>query len=127
MVGSIVLPVLGAVPDSLMVLFSGISDHPQETLGVGVGALAGSTIMLLTLPWFLSVIGGRVGIDPVSGTAVYARGERCGDNKDSIFSCMSSQGVDNSTLVKKNAVFMMASSLLYLIIQLPSSIFPSRK
>jgi hypothetical protein len=30
---------------------------------VGVGALAGSTIMLLTIPWFLSILGGRVDLD----------------------------------------------------------------
>ena len=28
-----------------------------------MGALAGSTIMLLTIPWCLSVIGGRVDLD----------------------------------------------------------------
>jgi hypothetical protein len=31
---------------------------------LGIGALAGSTIMLLTIPWCLSIIGGRVDIDP---------------------------------------------------------------
>lgn len=50
-VGSVVLPVLGAVPDSAIVLFSGMGDDAQEELSVGVGALAGSTIMLLTIPW----------------------------------------------------------------------------
>lgn len=50
-VGSVVLPVLGAVPDGAIVLFSGMGDDAQEQLSVGVGALAGSTIMLLTIPW----------------------------------------------------------------------------
>lgn len=50
-VGSVVLPVLGAVPDGAIVLFSGMGDDAQEELSVGVGALAGSTIMLLTIPW----------------------------------------------------------------------------
>ena len=36
----------------------------QETLSVGVGALAGSTIMLLSVPFSLSVWAGRVNIDP---------------------------------------------------------------
>ena len=31
-------------------------------LNVGIGALAGSTIMLLTIPWFLSIVGGRVNV-----------------------------------------------------------------
>lgn len=51
MVGSVVLPVLGAVPDGAIVLFSGMGDDAQDQLSVGVGALAGSTIMLLTVPW----------------------------------------------------------------------------
>jgi Ca2+/Na+ antiporter len=61
-VGSIVLPILGAVPDGAIVLFSGMGPikEAQEQLNVGVGALAGSTIMLLTIPWFLSLWAGRV-------------------------------------------------------------------
>ena len=62
-VGSVVLPVLGAVPDGAIVLFSGLGPDAQKQLGVGVGALAGSTIMLLTLPWLLSVVAGRVDIE----------------------------------------------------------------
>lgn len=61
-VGSVVLPILGAVPDGCIVLFSGLGPNAQEQLSVGVGALAGSTIMLLTVPWFLSILGGRVNV-----------------------------------------------------------------
>eukprot|EP00438_Fugacium_kawagutii_P009555 Skav227896 [mRNA] locus=scaffold1951:174086:176752:- [translate_table: standard] len=50
-VGSVVLPILGAVPDGMMVLFSGLGPDAQNQVSVGVGALAGSTVMLLTLPW----------------------------------------------------------------------------
>ena len=62
LVGGVVLPLLGAVPDGAMILFSGLGsvEEAQETLSVGVGALAGSTIMLLTVPFFLSIMGGRV-------------------------------------------------------------------
>jgi hypothetical protein len=70
-VGSVVLPVLGAVPDGAIVLFSGMGENAQEELTVGVGALAGSTIFLLTIPWALSIVGGRVHVDPVSGLALY--------------------------------------------------------
>jgi hypothetical protein len=66
LVGSVVLPVLGAVPDGCMVLFAGLGPDAQSQLDVGIGTLAGSTIMLLTLPWFLSIVGGRVNIDPVT-------------------------------------------------------------
>jgi Ca2+/Na+ antiporter len=71
-VGSVVLPVLGAIPDGCIVFFSGLGDNAQEEIAVGVGALAGSTSMLLTVPWFLSVLAGRVNVRP-DGTANYAR------------------------------------------------------
>ena len=111
-VGSIVLPVLGAVPDSLMVLFSGLSDNPQATVAVGVGALAGSTIMLLTVPWCLSVIGGQVPIDH-KGNAIY------GLVPPATSSLEPRRGVTNSELVKRNGIFMISSALLYLVIQVP--------
>jgi hypothetical protein len=38
-VGSIVLPILGAVPDGAIVLFSGMGPDAQNQLSVGVGAL----------------------------------------------------------------------------------------
>jgi len=40
-------------------------------LQVGIGALAGSTIMLLTIPWSLVVIAGRVDIDPKTAELKY--------------------------------------------------------
>merc|ERR1719215_263027 len=54
-VGSIVLPILGAVPDGMMTLSSGLGPGAQSTVGAGVGVLAGSTVMLLTFPWFIAV------------------------------------------------------------------------
>jgi hypothetical protein len=49
------------VPDGAIVLFAGMApaNVVQKQLAVGVGTLAGSTIMLLTLPWFLSILAGR--------------------------------------------------------------------
>jgi len=70
-VGSVVIPVLGAVPDGAMVLFSGLGPDAQNQVSVGVGALAGSTIMLLTLPWFVAVFTGRVNYK--NGVATYKR------------------------------------------------------
>ena len=65
LVGSTVLPVLGAVPDGAIVLFSGMGPREEvaESLGVGIGALAGSTVMLLTIPWMLSIKAGCVDLD----------------------------------------------------------------
>jgi len=78
-VGSVVLPVLGAVPDGAIVLFSGLGANAQEQLSVGVGALAGSTIMLLTIPWCLSVFAGRVNLENGVGTYVKPKGMKGSD------------------------------------------------
>ncbi len=48
-VGSVVLPVLGAVPDGAIVLFSGLGPDAQNQLSVGVGALAGAWRCLVWL------------------------------------------------------------------------------
>jgi hypothetical protein len=48
-VGSIVLPILGAVPDGCIVLFSGMGPDAQNQLAVGVGAL-GKPISLYIVP-----------------------------------------------------------------------------
>lgn len=71
LVGSCILPILGAVPDGAIVLFSGLGPDAQASLDVGVGALAGSTAMLLTIPWALAIYGGRVDLD-AAGAPVYA-------------------------------------------------------
>jgi len=70
LVGGLVLPVLGAVPDGAIVLFSGLGPDAQEQLKVGVGALAGSTILLLSIPWAACVWLGRVDLAP-TGAALY--------------------------------------------------------
>lgn len=44
-------------------------------VAVGVGALAGSTIMLLTIPWSLAILGGRV--DMIKGRPVYKKVRPC--------------------------------------------------
>lgn len=93
-VGSVVLPILGAVPDGCIILFSGMGPNAQEQLAVGVGALAGSTIMLLTIPWFLSILGGRV--DVVNGAPYYK-----GRPKLSSSSSLSQSGVAIAPSVRR--------------------------
>ncbi|KAI9911853.1 hypothetical protein PsorP6_009045 [Peronosclerospora sorghi] len=121
-VGSVVLPVLGAVPDGAIVLFSGMGPNAQEQVSVGVGALAGSTIMLLTLPWALSVYAGRVNIDD-NGRGNYVRPK--GDqhwaklmppgSKD-----LTKTGVVLFDEIPSTAKTMIITSLIYLILQIPA-------
>ena len=121
-VGSIVLPILGAVPDGAIVLFSGMGPikQAQEQLNVGVGALAGSTIMLLTIPWFLSLWAGRV--DVVNGTCdtAYKRGAQ---KRLTQGSSMMNTGISVNPIIRKNAWMMLATAFpCYLIIQIPAFI-----
>ncbi|KAK4486724.1 hypothetical protein RD792_006704 [Penstemon davidsonii] len=54
LVGGLFLPILGALPDAMLILVSGLSGTPdtaQSQVSVGMGLLAGSTVMLLTVIW----------------------------------------------------------------------------
>ncbi|KAJ4975951.1 hypothetical protein NE237_001057 [Protea cynaroides] len=65
-IGGLFLPVLGALPDALLVLVSGLSgskETAQSQVLVGIGLLAGSTVMLLTLLWGSCVIVGKCDIE----------------------------------------------------------------
>jgi len=122
LVGSIVLPILGAVPDGAIVLFSGMGPikEAQEQLNVGVGALAGSTIMLLTIPWFLSLWAGRV--DLVDGTADATYKKAAAKRLTNGWS-LTTTGVSVNPIIRKNAWMMLATAFpCYLIIQIPAFI-----
>ncbi|GMH20483.1 hypothetical protein Nepgr_022324 [Nepenthes gracilis] len=61
-VGGLVLPILGALPDAMLILVSGLSgskETAQSQVSVGMGLLAGSTVMLLTVMWGASVVAGK--------------------------------------------------------------------
>jgi len=115
-VGSVVLPVLGAVPDGCIVLFSGLGPDAQEQLSVGVGALAGSTVMLLTLPWFLCIMAGKVNIDS-NGDADYKGKLNPPDNAD-----LDTTGVGLSKNVITGSYIMLITALSYLLLQVPAMI-----
>jgi|EP00670_Eutreptiella_braarudii_P014778 Ca2+/Na+ antiporter len=119
-VGSVVLPILGAVPDGAIVLFSGMGPNAQEEVSVGVGALAGSTIMLLTVPWCLSIIAGRVNCfngeytykRPASATSEWKRL----DPPDRWLKT----GVKCDSSIKTSGRFMLMTAGAYLVIQIPA-------
>lgn len=124
-VGSIVLPVLGAVPDGMMVLFSGLGpiEEAQESVAVGVGALAGSTIMLLTVPWFLSVLGGRVDIK--NGETQYATEHKL--TKTGLCETIFQTGIKYQPQIRANAKIMIFTAMTYLVIQIPSFLADDQK
>ncbi|WVZ72769.1 hypothetical protein U9M48_021178 [Paspalum notatum var. saurae] len=72
LVGGLLLPILGALPDALLVLVSGLSgskETAQSQVLIGMGLLAGSTVFLLTLLWGTCVVVGKCDLGP-SGEAV---------------------------------------------------------
>jgi len=113
-IGGVVLPVLGALPDSMIILFSalgtGTKAEIQDQLAVGVGTLAGGTIMLLTIAWSSSILVGRC--DLKDGLAV--------DKTRTKLFTLQTQGVTVDNEVKINAKIMIFTSLTYWIIQGPA-------
>lgn len=121
LVGGLVLPLLGAVPDGAIMLFSGLGDveEAQETLSVGVGALAGSTIMLLTVPWALSVYYGRVDYDEKNDDMPnYKRNPKL--TKIDGFADLEVTGVVLTEEVNHGARLMVMTTLPYFLIQVPA-------
>ena len=120
LVGGLVLPLLGAVPDGAIMLFSGLGDieKAQETLSVGVGALAGSTIMLLTVPWALSVYYGRVDFSGDSMMPNYKKTPKL--TYDGTCSGLSYTGVIFTPEINHGAKLMMLTTLPYFLIQVPA-------
>lgn len=131
LVGSVVLPVLGAVPDGMMVLVSGIGPDAQNEVAVGVGALAGSTIMLLTLPWAISVLSGRVNLDGRDFVPRYKRPANADDDWEKLSPpgnmSLLGTGVGFGSEIQDAARYMVFTMLGYFVIQGPALFVDSRK
>jgi len=116
-VGGFLLPVLGAVPDGAIVLFSGLGDikTAQSQLSVGVGTLAGSTIMLLTLPWAACIFLGRVDLTADGKAAAYGQRPKLTQGWS-----LTRTGVQTSPDVTWNSVIMIITAISYLVVQVPA-------
>ncbi|KAL3822408.1 hypothetical protein ACHAXA_007415 [Cyclostephanos tholiformis] len=99
-------------------LFSGLGDveKAQETLSVGVGALAGSTIMLLTIPWGLCVLKGGVQFTEPDMQPDYKRPSKLSLSA----ATLSTTGVALSPAINHGAKMMMLTTFPYFIIQIPA-------
>eukprot|EP01026_Neomeris_dumetosa_P008572 TRINITY_DN1275_c0_g1_i4.p1 TRINITY_DN1275_c0_g1~~TRINITY_DN1275_c0_g1_i4.p1 ORF type:complete len:548 (-),score=94.07 TRINITY_DN1275_c0_g1_i4:558-2147(-) len=112
LIGGLLLPLLGALPDSIIIIVSGLGPYEEavEQVSVGIGTLAGSTIMLLTVAWGGSLLLGRC--DLVNGRAKdKTLTKPCG---------MTSTGVTSDKGTSLNALIMVGTVLLFLIIQIPA-------
>lgn len=75
--------------------------------------------MLLTLPWFLCVLGGRVNVDPATGNARYKAPKLTSPDNQGLFTT----GVAVSDLVHTQSYFVLVTSLSYLILQIPGLVY----
>nr|BAI94501.1 sodium/calcium exchanger protein [Dianthus caryophyllus] len=114
-VGGLFLPVLGALPDAMLILVSGISgstSEAQSQVSVGMGLLAGSTVMLLTVIWGTCILIGKCDMD---GTEAIDLTDTKG------FSLLGS-GVSTDTWTSYAARIMVISVLPFLVVQLPQAL-----
>lgn len=115
-IGGLLLPILGALPDSILILVSGIGgtkEEAQEEVLVGIGLLAGSIVMLLTVLWGSCLLLGRCDLEPVDErlTAVDKTLTRPYD--------IWRTGVENDELTTLSARIMILSIIPYIVAQLP--------
>lgn len=73
--------------------------------------------MLLTMPWFLSILGGRVNIDPRTGEPNYKGSPKLDPGN------MFNSGVTISKLVHMEAYIMLLTAMTYLVLQVPGMMY----
>ncbi|URE16782.1 calcium-binding EF hand family protein [Musa troglodytarum] len=112
-VGGLLLPILGALPDALLILVSGLSgskEVAQNQVLIGMGLLAGSTVMLLTLLWGSCVVVGKCDLLENS-TSV--------DSQDTNGFSLFASGITTDSQTSHAARIMAISIIPFIIVQLP--------
>ncbi|XP_058095701.1 sodium/calcium exchanger NCL1-like [Magnolia sinica] len=112
-VGGLFLPILGALPDALLILVSGLSgskETAQHQVLIGMGLLSGSTVMLLTLLWGSCVIVGKYDLSD-SSTSI--------DSRDTKRCSLTGSGVTTDLPTSHAAKIMIISVIPFIIVQLP--------
>ncbi|XP_024157887.1 sodium/calcium exchanger NCL [Rosa chinensis] len=111
-IGGLFLPILGALPDAMLILVSGLSgstETAQDQVSVGMGLLAGSTVMLITVVWGSCVFIGKCDIE--NNIAV--------DNKDTKKLSLTGSGVSTDIWTSYSAIIMAVSVIPFIVVQLP--------
>merc|ERR1712054_650993 len=127
-IGGLLLPVLGAVPDAVIIAVSAASgsiEKAENRVAVGVGTLAGSTIMLLTITLSGCLFVGRCDLDK-NGEAIDSilNGEKYGNKNheqtreyENMCGQLTSTGLTHNKEVIHVKYFMLGTSLVYLLVQ----------
>ncbi|RWR96377.1 EF-hand domain-containing protein [Cinnamomum micranthum f. kanehirae] len=111
-IGGFLLPVLGAFPDALLILVSGLSgskETAQNQVSIGMGLLAGSTVMLLTWLWGSCVAVGKCDLSEDSIAL---------DSQDSKRCSLTGSGVTTDLPTSYSARLMLISVIPFFIVQL---------
>jgi len=117
LIGGFVLPLLGALPDGAIVVLSVLSPDPNilnEEIKVGMGTLAGSTIMLLTIAWTGGVFLGRCDISE--------KGEAIDSTLTQRWNFLNT-GVTCDDDVKSTSRIMTGTAFSYLLILIVALVF----
>lgn len=111
-IGGLFLPILGALPDAMLILVSGLSgstETAQSQVSVGMGLLAGSTVMLLTIIWGSCVIVGKCDLkDSVAQ-----------DEQDTKGFSLTESGISTDIWTSYAARMMVISVIPFLVVQIP--------
>jgi Ca2+/Na+ antiporter len=130
-IGGVILPVLGAVPDAAIIFVAcfghGSPDENERKVQVGIGTLAGSTIMLITIAFAGSLWLGRTDIvngeavdETLDGEAFDSSQDFCvTNNPGAICRQAYTTGITYEPSVIRIMIFMMATSLCYIVAQVP--------
>ncbi|XAR56497.1 hypothetical protein NMG60_11037013 [Bertholletia excelsa] len=113
-IGGLFLPILGALPDAMLILVSGLSgstETAQSQVSVGMGLLAGSTVMLLTVIWGTCVVIGKCDLRDSDSVAI--------DGKDTKGFNLIGSGVSTDIWTSYAARIMVVSVVPFLVVQLP--------
>ncbi|RDY02383.1 Sodium/calcium exchanger NCL [Mucuna pruriens] len=113
--GASAFDILGALPESLILVVTGLSsdkESAQEYASTGVGLLAGSSILLLTVVWGTCVIIGKQKLKNDSG----------GSNSSSggIKESLTGYGITMDVDTRKMARMMVFSVIPLIIMQIPN-------
>ncbi|KAH9305488.1 hypothetical protein KI387_009892 [Taxus chinensis] len=112
-VGGLFLPVLGALPDTLLIFVSGISgskETAQQQVLIGMGLLAGSTVMLLTALWGSCIVVGKCDLNEASEAI---------DSQDTKGLSLYGSGVTVDESTRKSSWIMVATIFPFIIAQIP--------
>ncbi|KAK9266269.1 hypothetical protein L1049_025346 [Liquidambar formosana] len=112
-VGGLLLPVLGAFPDAMLILVSGLSgstETAQDQVSIGMGLLAGSTITLLTIIWGSCIIVGKCDLRIQDSHAI--------DKQDTKGFNLTGSGIGTDIWTSFIARIMALSILPFIVVQI---------